>query len=605
MEERKAGSSRSRLFALSALIGIIIIAIVVIIFVASPFSDSGEEENESSSTAASSFEEVVISTAPQQDLPAMPEGTELEEIPSEWENPAQGGTFTIPAILRFIEGDVTVERDEGMIDGYDMMKLYPRDFLQIQEDTTVTIHFFEGSVSVLEGPTEVTLTASEVSGTAGDAYADIEIQLDAGNVINKVGGLFTGHSSHKVSTANTVAGAWGTIYQVIVSEEGVTECKVSEGTIKTAYIAMDAEGKSSALVTVLKAEINNTIRVPAIKPDLLPIVAKKLNLPDQDIPTIRKHLISLLRQKVALVRDTGDLQPTSTEPTSPEPTSTIPHQIQGSVTINGEPAPDGTVIKAFIGSTEIKSVKTVGARYSIELNSRYLLRDVTLTVNYIEAKTVNYQITSEGNIDLAITIKTPEPTETGSSIEQPLETTDIGDIVISQPSPSPTSEPEITPPPLPGKIIYVAGSKEGLRNIRKGPDTQELIYLQPEKEYWIYSEQEIFFASLPMNPGWNFIIWRDYQNTQSTSETMNTSSIETNLTPIEEVIEDCANVPVIVLHLDKDKSTPYLYKSPPVGDIPQIEREQGYYVHANWADPSQLIYLSGAELMAVDPCFEN
>ncbi len=600
MKEKETGPDRNRLFIVASLIGILAIAAIVIIFVISPFSDSGESE--SAPPVASGIEEVIISTVPQEELPAMPpDTTGLEETPPEWKNPAQGGTFTIPAILRFTEGEVIIERDGESTYGYDRINLYPGDLLEIKDGTTAIIRFFEGSISVLEGPSKVEIVRSEVTGKGTDAYASVELQLDVGNVLNKVGDLFTGRSSHKVSTANTIAGAWGTIYQVIVSPEGITLCKVSEGEIKTAYIGRDAEGKSGAFVTTLKAKINNTIEIPAIKPDMLPTLAKNLGLLDQDPPAIRKHLASLLRQKIVESRDTGISRPTSSKPATE-----LSRQFQGTVTVNGEPVPDGTVIKAIIGSTEVKSVRTIGSRYSIDLGSEYANKDVILMVNDTKARTVTYQMNPEKNIDLEITTITPKPTHTTTSDDQPPKTTDNGGSIISQPALSPSITPKKTSILLPGEIIYVTDLKDGQQRIRKGPHTQNLTCLQPDKGYWIYAEQDIVFASLQLSPGWNFIIWREpVDNIYGASEAVGVPSNEIDLTLIQDVIENYENVPVLVLHLGPDKSTAYLHKSPLIGDILKIGRDQGYYVHADWSDLSKSIHLSGADLIDIDPYFEN
>ncbi len=261
-----------------SLVAAIFIGVVAGLSIYSAATDSpptpGEEEDE----------KAVISTLSDEDLPSMPQVPELGNSPDEWD---ETQAENVPAVLRFRDGDeVAIARNSEWIDGEDGMMVFVGDVVEVKEGTTATLHFLDGSVSALVGYCEAELVQSE----RADEGTIVELEIDEGSIITKVGKLFSSSSSHKVRTPNSIAGAWGTVYRVKVFNDGETECSVSEGEIHVSYVEEDQEGKAFTRKAILKAKQSNAIRIPRLRAAVVSRLAEDLGLEDDNRKSVLDHL---------------------------------------------------------------------------------------------------------------------------------------------------------------------------------------------------------------------------------------------------------------------------------------------------------------------------
>ncbi len=326
---------------------ILIITLLIAMLVFTVSCSCGDEDTSAPTTTTPETEAptqaigegVVLSSLPQSALPEMPQ---VPDAPEESIGQAAEDESSIPAILKFEEGTVNVQRDSKSIESQDGMEIYPGDYIVIEGETKATIYFFDGSISVIEGPCGIEFLISEQT---NDDTA-IELQLDSGNIITKVGNLLTSKSSHRVRTANTIAGAWGTIYEIIVTPEGITRCTVSSGKIRTAYVGLDAKGKSGVFTAILEAKTRNTIDIPPVSGERLAELAESLNLTDKDTKTILDHLDERL--------DTEAITRTTKPTTAPRPTSSTPtHTDDDSTDVTNE----GIIDKIIAATRKVQSCK--------------------------------------------------------------------------------------------------------------------------------------------------------------------------------------------------------------------------------------------------------
>jgi len=229
---------------------LIILSMIIIIGLSSCTCDSDTDNSKA-----------IISNLPQTELPKMPQTQPLDSLPEKWKNQSPEEDPQMPAILKFDGVGVSVQRYGSSITVQDGMEILVGDHITIGQDADATIYFFDGSVSVLDGPCETRYSkANYVNGND----TEIEIKLESGSVITKVGDLFSSASSHKVRTANTVVGAWGTVYQVIVDVHLNTIVKVSEDEIKVDYIDLDDDDEPVIKHVSLKSDNQNVIEVPPV-----------------------------------------------------------------------------------------------------------------------------------------------------------------------------------------------------------------------------------------------------------------------------------------------------------------------------------------------------
>ncbi len=232
-------------------------------------------------------EGVILSTLAPDQLPQMPQIPITSHVPEAWNVQGQEYSSMVPAVLKFTGGKVNVQRDGKSIESQDGMELLPGDWLIVEKEASAFIHFFEGSTSVLEGPCEAEFLQS-TRNHEGDTQ--IELQLDKGSIVSKIGKLFSSNSSHKIRTSNAVIGAWGTVYEVAVTSQGATVSKVSEGKIGVAYVAEDRKGQPETITITIAADEQNVIEIPPIDEAVIRDLAQILGLSEQDIEAILDYL---------------------------------------------------------------------------------------------------------------------------------------------------------------------------------------------------------------------------------------------------------------------------------------------------------------------------
>lgn len=94
-----------------------------------------------------------------------------------------------------------------------------------------------------------------------------------------------------------------------------------------------------------------------------------------------------------------------------------PHNFFGSVTINGAPAPDGTVVSAHLDGAEVATTATSGGNYGIlPAEVPFYIEDpendrsgkaITFYVNGVAAATAVFANGASNQLDLGITVSTP------------------------------------------------------------------------------------------------------------------------------------------------------------------------------------------------------
>lgn len=132
----------------------------------------------------------------------------------------------------------------------------------------------------------------------------------------------------------------------------------------------------------------------------------------------------------------------------------------GTVKLDGHPAPDGTVIKALIGGTEVASVAVPG----VEGPSTYdLLITQPVGVSYSSSTEIRFKIdnydaietaTWETNTYVALNL-------TAYTLATPTPTPSTTPLVTHAPSSSPTPNPNLTPTPAPATPTPEAASDTG------------------------------------------------------------------------------------------------------------------------------------------------
>jgi hypothetical protein len=98
--------------------------------------------------------------------------------------------------------------------------------------------------------------------------------------------------------------------------------------------------------------------------------------------------------------------------------SDVPHQFYGSVTINGAPAGDGTMVIAKVGTTQVAATITSGGQYSVLVPDPYRNRDGDTIDFYVSNVKGGSGIFANGEItelSLAVTIAIPPPSGGGPS----------------------------------------------------------------------------------------------------------------------------------------------------------------------------------------------
>ena len=145
---------------------------------------------------------------------------------------ALGVSVARMATLQRAEGAVTVRRvgDEGWTAVSVGERLRPGDVLRTGEEATAALSFFEGSLSVMEGGTELTLREMSVRRN-GTARA-IVLHQRRGQTYYRVEPLKDSASRFVVETPAAVASVRGTEFAVSVGEDGATDVTVRQGLVE-------------------------------------------------------------------------------------------------------------------------------------------------------------------------------------------------------------------------------------------------------------------------------------------------------------------------------------------------------------------------------------
>jgi hypothetical protein len=135
------------------------------------------------------------------------------------------------AVLSTKDGDVFVM--EASADNWVAAEvgliLEEDDTIKVEDDSRAEITFFEGSTVELEAGTVVSI--AELSIAADTGSTTIKLNEEVGKTISRVSKLTDAASSYEVETPACVAAVRGSIMEVHVDQEGITQVFNQEGSV--------------------------------------------------------------------------------------------------------------------------------------------------------------------------------------------------------------------------------------------------------------------------------------------------------------------------------------------------------------------------------------
>ncbi len=162
------------------------------------------------------------------------------------------------AVLSMKDGDVFVmETDaDNWVEAQVNLVLEPGDTIKVGDDSRAEIAFFEGSIIELEAGTIISI--SELSVAADTGSTTISLNEEIGKTISRVTKLSDQASSYEVITPACAAVVRGSIMEVYVDQEGITEVINQEG-----FIAATSQGSEVQIPEGMKS-----IVIPGQPPSL-------------------------------------------------------------------------------------------------------------------------------------------------------------------------------------------------------------------------------------------------------------------------------------------------------------------------------------------------
>ncbi|MFC2024185.1 FecR domain-containing protein [Chloroflexota bacterium] len=137
------------------------------------------------------------------------------------------------AVLSVKDGDVHVMKAgaDNWIEAQVSLILKQGDTMKVGDDSRAEITFFEGSTIELEAGTIISI--SELSVAADTGSTTISLNEEVGKTISRITKLSDQASSYEVTTPACAAVVRGSIMEVSVDQEGITEVINQEGSILT------------------------------------------------------------------------------------------------------------------------------------------------------------------------------------------------------------------------------------------------------------------------------------------------------------------------------------------------------------------------------------
>ncbi len=174
----------------------------------------------------------------------------------------QAASEELPAVLSVERGRAEITRGGERIEIEGEGKVLPGGKIRTSPDTRAFLYFFEGSVVVLEGESEIEIVKSEriMRGIVFDAIIRLKVEL--GKLIAHVHRLPTPGSEFLVETPSAVFEAEGTCFEIRAGGDGAVECRVFEGRVDAAALTTGERGEPLCALLRLESEGRNFLSIP-------------------------------------------------------------------------------------------------------------------------------------------------------------------------------------------------------------------------------------------------------------------------------------------------------------------------------------------------------
>ncbi len=156
--------------------------------------------------------------------------------------------------LEVTSGTATITQSDGVsIEVSKEQNVNVGDVITVSEDSTATLHWFDGSISRLQAGTELTIEAADYN-PENVSETDIKFNVVSGEVWSKVIDLVDEDSSFLSEGGTVVAGVRGSAFNFIVPKIGPVEVKSFEHAAFIASLDDDGEIEEGTEETIVSGE---------------------------------------------------------------------------------------------------------------------------------------------------------------------------------------------------------------------------------------------------------------------------------------------------------------------------------------------------------------
>ena len=149
----------------------------------------------------------------------------------------------------------------------DMMEVNAGDWIWVADDAIATIHYFEGSRTLITGPTQLQLKDSyEVTRIIGGGRTNIELKITSGKVLSEVVELPSASSVFRVITPSGAIQGQDTVFESDVDKGKYTNWLDSEPKTMVETLVVNTEGK--VVVALVPLEGGSYVFTPQLPDDV-------------------------------------------------------------------------------------------------------------------------------------------------------------------------------------------------------------------------------------------------------------------------------------------------------------------------------------------------
>jgi len=141
-----------------------------------------------------------------------------------------GGGPAVPCKISSVSGDVQVLRSGSTesVNATNGMELAVGDTITTGDNGSAKLTFFEGSVMEIKANSEILV--NELS-TATTGSTTVSLMEQVGSTINRIGKLVDSSSKYEVETPAAVAVVRGTVFDLLVQQNGTTTVKAEQDSV--------------------------------------------------------------------------------------------------------------------------------------------------------------------------------------------------------------------------------------------------------------------------------------------------------------------------------------------------------------------------------------